>query len=117
MITTVCPTCHRIRPCHCTTRTPNTTHAKRRRQHNNTRYRRKTAHWQRIRKARLTLAGHHCELRHPGCTTRADTVHLIGGGDHSKATLTMTRAACRHCHGVQDGGKRFFRDGRRGSPW
>ena len=62
-------------------------------------------HWRRVRAQRLELVGHLCELRHPGCTGKATSVDLIGGGDRSKATIERTRAACAHCHGVEDGGR------------
>lgn len=77
-----------------------------RRQANNIRLRRKTAHWKSISAARLRLAGFWCEVGLAGCTGEATTVDLIGGGDHSRARLEDTRAACRHCHGTVDGGRR-----------
>ena len=103
-VATVCPSCFRIRPCHCGH--SQATREKRRRDGNNIRLGRNTQHWRRLRARRLELVGHRCELRSPSCTRVATTVHLIGGGDHSTATLEMTKAACRACHGHQDGGRR-----------
>lgn len=64
-------------------------------------------HWRNLRIARLNLDRRICQLRHDGCTRLATTVHLDPscGGDHSKATLENTLSACRHCHGVEDGGR------------
>lgn len=55
---------------------------------------------------RLRLADYLCEIGLPGCTETATTCDLIGGGDHSRARLEDTRAACRACHGRVDGGGR-----------
>ena len=102
-VTTVCSKCLRIRLCQC----PRTDgRQRRRRQAANIESRRKTRHWARLRLQRLKLAGGLCELRRAGCTRIATTVHLVGGGNHETATLEWTRAACRACHGAEDGGKR-----------
>ena len=47
-----------------------------------------------------------CEVRLPGCTGRAESVHLVGGGNHATAMLEMTKASCLRCHGRLDGGRR-----------
>lgn len=79
--------------------------AKRRRSANNVRLGRNSAHWRRTSASRLRLAEYECEIGRPGCTGEATTVDLIGVGDHSRARLEDTRAACRHCHGAVDGGR------------
>ena len=82
------------RPCH-GARCP--THARRRRY--------SSAHWQHVRKQRLTLDHHTCTLAYPGCTRHATTVHLDPAcdGDHALATINNTRSACARCHGLEDG--------------
>ena len=64
----------------------------------------RSAHWRRVREARLRLDGYVCQLKQGGCTVRATTVHLDPAlrGDHRKATLNTTLSACLHCHGVVD---------------
>lgn len=79
-----------------------------RRSANNVRLGRNTRHWKRIRRIALVTADGHC----PRCRTAERehdpgsklTVDLIGGGDHSKATLDRVRVLCRRCHGELDGG-------------
>ncbi len=63
-----------------------------------------TPGWQRMRKARLSLANNICELNDEGCTIRATSVHIPPElkGDHTRARLEDVRAACHHCHGVVD---------------
>jgi hypothetical protein len=63
-----------------------------------------STHWQAVRRARLNLDGHLCQLRHDGCTVRATTVHLdpACNGNHNLATLDNTVSSCLHCHGVED---------------
>jgi hypothetical protein len=39
----------------------------------------KSARWQKVRRQRLELAGHVCELKLGGCTIRATHVHLPAG--------------------------------------
>jgi hypothetical protein len=65
-------------------------------------YRRKN--WRQVREQRLNLAGHICELKLPGCTTRATHVHLDPGmrGQHDAATLNDCRACCASCSGAVD---------------
>ena len=108
-ITTVCSTCMRIQPCacHAKQRQRRAARGQRRRQASNVRLGRNTRHWKRVRQFRLDLAGHYCELQHTGCTLRATTVHLLSAdNNHATARLEETRAACLHCHGVEDGGKK-----------
>ena len=108
-ITMVCSTCMRIQPCAC--------HAKQRQ-------RRAARDSVVVRPATSgldatpgtgnecgssasTSPGHYCELQHTGCTLRATTVHLLSAdNNHATARLEETRAACLHCHGVEDGGKK-----------
>lgn len=68
-------------------------------------YGRSRKHWQTIRKQRLALDGHRCQLLLAGCTTTATTVHLhpSANGNHDSAHLGNTQSACAHCHGVIDG--------------
>jgi 5-methylcytosine-specific restriction endonuclease McrA len=63
-----------------------------------------TQHWQQTRRARLTIDGYRCQLRHPGCSGYATTVHLDPEckGDHSLATIDNTLSACASCHGTED---------------
>lgn len=63
-----------------------------------------TQHWQRTRRARLTIDGYRCQLRHSGCTIHATSVHLDPNcnGDHSLATVSNTLSACASCHGTED---------------
>jgi hypothetical protein len=63
-----------------------------------------TQHWHQTRDARLIIDGRRCQLRHPGCTGYATTVHLDEScnGDHALATVDNTLSACSHCHGVED---------------
>ena len=107
-VTTICPACFQIRPCHCGQ--SQASREKRRRDANNVRLGRNTQHWRRLRARRLELTGGLCEVRLPGCTGRAESVHLIGGGNHATAVLELTQASCLRCHGRLDGGKRggFF---------
>lgn len=65
---------------------------------------RRTAHWEAVRAARLRLANYRCEFGYAGCTKLATTVHLDPAlnRDHGGATLERTRAACLHCHGIED---------------
>jgi hypothetical protein len=58
-----------------------------------TRYGYKSAHWQAVRKQRLELAGHICELRLAGCTIRATHVHLPAGyeGQHGQPASGLPR--------------------------
>lgn len=91
-----CPACEAERGAHDAAR----------RSANNVRLGRNSAHWRRLRRARLALASHLCELGLSDCTVTATTVDLMGGGDHSTAQLEDTRAACRSCHGRVDGGRR-----------
>jgi 5-methylcytosine-specific restriction endonuclease McrA len=64
----------------------------------------KSAHWQRVRQARLQFDNGRCTFQLGRCTGAAETVHLAPelGGNHLLATLDNTRSACRHCHGVVD---------------
>lgn len=77
-----------------------------RRQRRNVVLGRNTRHWRRVSAARRRLAEGLCEIGGPRCTGEAETVDLVGGGDHSRARLEDTRAACRSCHGAVDGGRR-----------
>jgi hypothetical protein len=67
----------------------------------------KKAHFQRVRRQVLAATGGLCELRHRGCTNAATTVHLDPEleGNHDLATVENCKAACSHCHGVEDGGR------------
>jgi hypothetical protein len=102
---TVCHRCHRIRPCGCPTQDD-------RRHANNLRLGRKTAHWIQTSRNAISRAFGYC----PQCGRAEDendpstklTADLIGGGDHSKATLAQVRVLCRRCHGTEDGGRRVF---------
>lgn len=62
--------------------------------------------WNAIRVARMAYALGRCELNHPGCTTLATSVHLLPEApcypDHRQARLEDVRAACAHCHGIED---------------
>lgn len=111
-LTTVCSRCKRIRPCPCQAKHQQrqAASAKQRRADNNVRLGRNTQHWKRLRERRLELVGGFCQLGYVGCSGVAETVHLVNGGDHATATLEQTLAACRHCHGIHDGGRarRFF---------
>jgi 5-methylcytosine-specific restriction endonuclease McrA len=64
----------------------------------------KTAYWRKLRQQALARDGGLCALRHPGCTGRAETVHISAHlhGNHLAATLSDCRSACRRCHGKQD---------------
>ncbi len=66
---------------------------------------RDTRAWRRLRGLALWKAGYECQLRLPGCTVAATSVHLDPDlqGDHEKATLGSLTACCAHCHGVVDG--------------
>lgn len=101
-ILTLCPNCKQPRPCTCG-------HDTQRRTRNNIDRRRNTAHWIRTSTRRRRITGGYCEGGHPGCTIHATGVHLIGGGDHSRARLEDTRALCDHCHRIEE---RLERDGR-----
>lgn len=61
-------------------------------------------HWQRLRRQRLTLAGHRCELQLDGCTEVATHVHLDPRleGNHAAAQLDDTQACCPSCSGAVD---------------
>lgn len=80
----------------------------------NVRLGRSSPHWRRlsaIARARHVKAhGAICpDCREPECTDDPGsklTVDLIGGGEHSRATLEQTRIRCRRCHGHADGGRR-----------
>lgn len=63
-----------------------------------------TAHWQRLRRARLEVDGYACQIRREGCTGRATTVHLDPslGGDHRAAMIDDCVSACHRCHGAID---------------
>lgn len=109
MLATVCNRHRRVSPMgvacpECAAETER--HEVSRRSRNNVTRGRNSAHWRRIRDERLRLAEGECEKGLPGCTGEAATVDLLGGGDHSHARLEDTEAACRHCHGVADGGRR-----------
>jgi hypothetical protein len=80
--------------------------SRRRRENRNRDLGRNSEHWRRISRIRRRRAGDRCEIRLPGCTDIATTCDLIGGGDHARARLADTRAACRACHGKVDGGRR-----------
>jgi 5-methylcytosine-specific restriction endonuclease McrA len=64
----------------------------------------KTTYWRKLRVLALQRDNYRCTLRHPGCTERANTVHIDPRlkGNHLAATLNDCRSACRHCHGVED---------------
>jgi hypothetical protein len=72
-----------------------------------TRYGYKSAHWQAVRKQRLELAGHVCELKLAGCTIRATHVHLPARyeGQHRAADVNDCRACCATCSGAIDGAR------------
>ncbi len=61
--------------------------------------------WRDIRKQRLALDRHQCQLRYDGCTRTATSVHLDPrcNGDHNLATLANTTSACTHCHSSRGG--------------
>ncbi len=63
-----------------------------------------TRGWKQLRLQRLAVDGHRCQLRRPGCTVVATTVHLDPSlrGEHRLATLENTLSACRRCHGSVD---------------
>lgn len=67
-----------------------------------------TDHWQRVRRERLEIDAHHCQLRLSGCRGAATTVHLDPrlAGDHRMASVEHTLSACAVCHGRVDGGRR-----------
>ncbi len=52
-----------------------------------------------------------CTFKLDGCTVYAETVHLAPEfkGNHLLASTENTRSACRHCHGVEDGGRAHAR--------
>ena len=54
-----------------------------------------SSHWQQVRASRLAFDGHRCQLRHPGCTGRATSVHLdpACNGDHALASIQNTTSA------------------------
>ncbi len=62
------------------------------------------AHWKHVRKERLEYDGYICQLRLPGCTLRATTVHLHPSleGHHDIATRDDCLSACASCHGTVD---------------
>lgn len=66
-----------------------------------------TREWRTVtRPAVLERADHRCELALDGCTGRATTVHRRPEhGTAHDANLDAYDAACRHCHGVVDGGR------------
>lgn len=90
---------------HCDTHEPehlhrdNTRRSTKKRDHG-----RDTAAWRTLRQQRLALDHEICQLRHPGCTEHATTVHLNPAleGQHARATLDDCTSACHHCHGVED---------------
>ncbi len=75
-----------------------------RRNAKNKRFGRNSAHWRKVRKQRLELAGCRCELRLPGCTGLATHVHLDPAyrGEHRIAQVEHTRACCASCSGAID---------------
>jgi hypothetical protein len=80
-----------------------------RRRDNNQRLGRNSAHWRRLSARERRRANGICSFC-GGVESRDDpgsklTVDLIGGGDHSRATLDQVRVACRRCHGRTDGGR------------
>jgi hypothetical protein len=83
------------------------THARLDSARRNTRTRRdgrNTNEWLRLRARVLAHADHQCQLREPGCTHVATTVHKQDGGYHYPIPEDYL-AACAHCHGVTDGGR------------
>lgn len=72
-----------------------------RRDGNNKRLGRTSAHWIKTSKRARELQ--------PWCTdcgsTTDLTVDLVGGGDHSTASLAQCVVRCRSCHGRRDGGR------------
>ncbi len=65
---------------------------------------RNSAHWQKVRKQRLELAGFRCELQLAGCTGVATHVHLDPSfrGQHRAASVEFCRACCASCSGAVD---------------
>jgi hypothetical protein len=63
----------------------------------------KSAHWQKVRRQRLELAGY--ELKLAGCTIQATHVHLRAAyeGQHRAADVTDRRACCASGSGAIDG--------------
>lgn len=66
---------------------------------------RNTNDWLKLRAFVIARANATCELQQPGCTTIATTAHKLTGGYHTPNPNDY-QAACRHCHGVVDGGRR-----------
>lgn len=64
----------------------------------------RSARWRTLRSVVLIRDSFCCQLRHPGCTEVATTVHLDPslGGDHRGAQPIDCISACSHCHGVED---------------
>ena len=103
----ICPTCSNPVPlgerC-CPTRNDQ------RRAQASTQLGRNNRHWRRLRDTAIHRAHGTCSR----CgTAESDldagsklTCDLIGGGDHSRATLEQVRVLCRRCHGTSDGARR-----------
>ena len=73
-----------------------------------TRYGYRRANWLSVRKQRLELVGHVCELRILCDGARATHVHLRPdfGGNHDAAAVDDARACCIQCSGAIDGARR-----------
>lgn len=64
-----------------------------------TRRHRLPPNWPAIRAATLNRDHHTCQLRYPGCTTRATHAdHITPGDNHHPSNL---QAACPHCHNTK----------------
>jgi len=61
-------------------------------------------HWQQVRKQRLALAGHVCELRINCMGAPATHVHLDPAyrGQHRAARVEHCRVCCASCSGAVD---------------
>lgn len=103
-MSTICTSCHRIRPCACADR------EQARRTSNSKRLGRTTNHWRQLSaQARAQACGYCPRCNRPERNTDAGsklTADLIGGGQHSTAKLEQVRVMCRRCHGAVDGGRR-----------
>src|SRR5436190_1191983 len=87
------------------TRCPRHDHARQRRAARVTAYGYGRAHWRRLRKQRLELDGHRCQLRATAlCTGAATHVHLDPAleGRHDQATINDCVSCCASCSGAID---------------
>lgn len=58
-----------------------------------------TTAWRKVRAACLARDNYICQLRRPGCTTRATTAdHTVAKSNGGADTLSNLKAACVHCN-------------------